>query len=143
MSTEENKAVARKFYEIFETGDLAAADEIVATDYVNHNAIPGQTPGLEGYKAVVTALRASLPDIKYTIEDQVAEGDKVVTRYTGRGTHQGEFFGIAATGKPLTMTGLVLQRVVGGKIQESWLELDMLGLMQQMGAIPTPGEGGD
>jgi len=143
MSTEENKAIARKFFEIIETGDLSAADEIVATDYVNHKAVPGQKPGLEGYKEVATAVRTGMPDIQYTFEDQIAEGDKVVTRYTAKGTHQGELFGIAATGKPLTMTALVLQRVVSGKIQESWLELDMLGLMQQMGAIPAPGEGGE
>ena len=143
MSTEENKAVARQFFEIIETGDLSAASKIVATDYVNHKAVPGQKPGLEGYKEVVTAVRTGLPDIKYTIEDQIAEGDKVVTHYTARGTHQGEFFGVAATGKPLTLSAIVIQRVVNGKIQESWLELDMFGLMQQMGAISAPGTGGE
>ncbi|UCH26260.1 MAG: ester cyclase [Trueperaceae bacterium] len=139
MSLENNKAVARQFYRILETGDISMADEIVAADYVNHNAIPGQKAGLEGYKDVVRSLRTSLPDIRYTIEDQVAEGDKVVTRYTAKGTHQGEFLGVAATGKPITMTALVLQRVVDGKIQESWLELDMLSVLRQMGEIPSPG----
>jgi steroid delta-isomerase-like uncharacterized protein len=139
MSLEDNKAVARQFYRMLETGDVSMADEVVATDYVNHNAVPGQKPGLEGYKDIVRAVRTGLPDIQYTIEDQVAEGDKVVTRYTAEGTHRGEFLGVAATGKPITMTALVLQRVVDGKIQESWLELDMLSVLRQMGAIPSPG----
>jgi steroid delta-isomerase-like uncharacterized protein len=141
MSLEENKAIARQFYKLIETGDLDLADEVVAEDYVNHNAIPGQTPGLAGYKEAISALRASVPDIQYTIDDQIAEGDKVLTRYRATGTHQGEFLGVPASGKPLTFRALVLQRVVNGKIQESWLEMDMLGLMQQMGALPTPGEG--
>ena len=132
---EEIKAIARRFYEIIETGDLASADEIVAEDYVNHKAIPGQKRGLEGYKDVVRAVKAGMPDIRYTIEDQIAEGDKVLTRYSATGTHQGELFGVPATGKQVTMTALVLQRVAGGKIQESWLEIDMLGLMRQMGAV--------
>ncbi len=141
MSLEENKAIARQFYKLIETGDLDLADEVVAEDYVNHNALPGQTSGLAGYKEAISALRASLPDIQYTIDDQIAEGDKVLTRYRATGTHQGEFLGVPASGKPLTFRALVLQRVVNGKIQESWLEMDMLGLMQQMGALPTPGEG--
>ena len=141
--SEENKAIVRQFYEFFETGDLRVADEIVATDYVNHMALPGQTPGLEGYKELGTIFQTGFPDIQFTIEDQIAEGDKVATRYTARGTHQGDFLGIAATGKPLTWTALVLQRVVSGKVQESWLEWDLLGPMQQMGAIPAPGEGGE
>ena len=141
MSLEENKAIARQFYKLIETGDLDLADKVVAEDYVNHNAIPGQTPGLAGYKEAISALRTSVPDIQYTIDDQIAEGDKVLTRYRATGTHQGEFLGVAASGKTLTFRALVLQRVVNGKIQESWLEMDMLGLMQQMGAIPAPGEG--
>lgn len=141
MSLEENKAIARQFYKLIETGDLDLADEVVAEDYVNHNALPGQTSGLAGYKEAISALRASVPDIQYTIDDQIAEGDKVLTRYRATGTHQGEFLGVPASGKPLTFRALVLQRVVNGKIQESWLEMDMLGLMQQMGALPTPGEG--
>ena len=141
MSLEENKAIARQFYKLIETGDLDLADKVVAEDYVNHNAIPGQTLGLAGYKEAISALRTSVPDIQYTIDDQIAEGDKVLTRYRATGTHQGEFLGVAASGKTLTFRALVLQRVVNGKIQESWLEMDMLGLMQQMGTIPAPGEG--
>jgi steroid delta-isomerase-like uncharacterized protein len=137
--SEENKAIARQFYGILESGNLSAADEVVATDYVNRNAIPGQTSGLEGFKEAVTMLQTAFPDLQITIEDQIAEGDKVATRYTIRGTHQGEFMGIAATGKPVTWTALVLQRVVSGKIQESWLQWDQLGLTQQLGVVPPPG----
>ncbi len=133
----ENKAIARKFYEILDTGDISKADQVVATNYVNHNAIPGQAQGLEGFKQAVNLIHKAFLDIQITIEDQIAEGDKVATRYTVRGTHQGEFLGIAATGKPATWTALVLQRVVGGKIQDSWLQWDQSGLMQQLGNDPT------
>jgi steroid delta-isomerase-like uncharacterized protein len=139
MSTEENKAVARKFYELFETGDLKAAEEVVAKDFVNLRAIPGQTAGLAGLKEVIKAFRAGVPDIKFTIEEQVAEGDKVASRYSATCTHQGDFLGVPRTDKPLNFTGLVIHRIVEGKIQEAWLEFDMLGVMRQMGAIPTPG----
>jgi steroid delta-isomerase-like uncharacterized protein len=138
MSTEENKALARKFYELFETGDLKAAEEVVAKDFVNLRAIPGQTSGLAGLKEVIKAFRAGVPDIKFTIEEQVAEGDKVASRYSATCTHQGDFLGVPGTGKPLNFTGLVIHRIVEGKIQEAWLEFDMLGVMRQMGAIPTP-----
>ena len=85
----------------------------------------------------------AFPDTVHTIDDVIAEGDKVAFRATTKGTHQGEFMGIAATGKPITWTALVLQRVVSGKIQESWLQWDRLGLMQQLGTLPAPGEGGE
>ena len=138
MSTEENKAVARRFYELFETGDLSAAEEIVADDFVNLRAIPGQTSGLAGLKEVIKAFRAGVPDIKFTIEEQVAEGDKVASRYSATCTHQGDFLGVHGTSKPLNFTGLVIHRIVEGKIQDAWLEFDMFGVMRQMGAIPTP-----
>jgi steroid delta-isomerase-like uncharacterized protein len=135
-----NKSIVRKFYETLASGDLDAADKVVASDYVNHSAIPGQAAGLQGFKEAVSSLRAVFPDLQFTIEDQIAEGDKVATRYTVRGTHQGEFMGVAATGKPVTWSALVIQRVVGGKVQESWLQWDQLGLLQQLGAVPSPGE---
>ena len=135
-----NKSIVRKFYATLSSGDLDAADKVVASDYVNHNAIPGQTAGLKGFKEGVSSLRAAFPDLQFTIEDQIAEGDKVATRYTVRGTHQGEFMGVAATGKPVTWSALVIQRIAGGKVQESWLQWDQLGLMQQLGAVPSAGK---
>src|SRR3712207_886963 len=112
MSTEENKALLRRFFEdLFMQGDLAIADEIVAASYVNHNPMPGETPGREGLKQFVTMLRTAFPDAAWTIEDQVAEGEKVVTRFTVTGTHQAEFAGIPATGKSVRGTALNIHRV--------------------------------
>lgn len=119
MSLEENKAIARQFYKLIETGDLDLADEVVAEDYVNHNAIPGQTPGLAGYKEAISALRASVPDIQYTIDDQIAEGDKVLTRYRATGTHQGEFLGVPASGKPLTFRALFYSVLLTAKFRKA------------------------
>jgi steroid delta-isomerase-like uncharacterized protein len=135
-----NKSIVRKFYESLSSGDLDLADKVVASDYVNHNAIPGQPLGLQGFKEAISSLLTTFPDLQFTIEDQIAEGDKVATRYTVSGTHQGEFLGVAATGKPVSWSALVIQRVAGGKVQESWLQWDRLGLMQQLGAVPSPGE---
>jgi steroid delta-isomerase-like uncharacterized protein len=128
------KGTVRKFYNILSNGDLDAADDVVAADYVNHNAIPGQTQGLEGYKLAVKSLRAAFPDLHFTIEDQVAEGDKVASRYTVQGTHKGEFLGVAASGKKVAWSAMVLQRVADGKVQESWLQWDQLGLLKQLRA---------
>lgn len=128
------KSVVRKFYEILSSGDVDAADEVVAANYVNHNAIAGQTLGLEGFKQSVRSLRTAFPDLQISIEDQVAEGDKVASRYTVSGTHKGEFLGVAATGKKITWSALVLQRVADGKVQESWLQWDRVSIMEQLGS---------
>jgi steroid delta-isomerase-like uncharacterized protein len=141
--SEQNKTILRRFYdELFNTGDLSVADEIVALSYVNHNALPGETPGREGLKAFVILLRTAFPDIHFTVEDQVAEGEKVVTRFAVKGTHQAEFAGVPATGKPVAITAINIHRVSGDQIQEGWLNWDGLGLMQQLGVIPTPGQTG-
>jgi steroid delta-isomerase-like uncharacterized protein len=141
--SEQNKTILRRFYdELFNTGDLSVADEIVVISYVNHNALPGEKPGREGLKAFVNLLRTAFPDIHFTVEDQVAEEEKVVTRFTVEGTHQAEFAGVPATGKPVAITAINIHRVSGGQIQEGWLNWDGLGLMQQLGVIPTPGQTG-
>ena len=137
--SESNKAILRRFFEeMFNTGDLSVADEIVAVSYVNHNPAPGETPGREGLKTFVTDLRASFPDIHFTVEDQVAEGDKVTTRFTTTGTPQGEFAGIPATGKHVSVTAMNIHLVSGGQIQEAWFNWDALGMMQQLGVVPAP-----
>ncbi len=139
MSADVNKHILRRFFEeLFNTGDLSIADEIVADNYINHNNIPGEPPGRAGLKAFVTLLRTSFPDIQFTVDDQIAEGDKVVTRLHFTGTHQGEFAGVPPTGKPVKVTAINIQRVSGGQIQETWLDWDALGTMQQLGAIPAP-----
>jgi steroid delta-isomerase-like uncharacterized protein len=142
-SAEENKAVARRWFEdLFNTGDLEVADEIIAPDHVNHDpTLPDIPPGSEGQKQVVNLYRGAFTNAHISIEDQVAEGDKVVTRWRGSGTHQGELMGVAPTGNQVTITGITINRVSEGKIAESWTNYDALGMMQQIGAVPEPGQG--
>ena len=145
MSTEQNKAIARRFLEeVFGQGKLAVVDEIVAPDHVDHgpSTLPGMPTGPEGSKMVVTIYRNAFPDIHFTIDEQIAEGDKVVTRWTGRGTHKGELAGIPATGKSATVTGVGIDRIVNGKIVESWGIFDQFGMMQQLGIIPAASQAG-
>ena len=132
--SEENKALARNFLRMFEIGDPGMADEIVAADYCNHDA-PNPNIGLEGAKAGVTRFKKGFPDAKVKIAFQVAEGDKVVTRYTWSGTHLGEFVGIPATGKQANWTVTTTFRIVDGKIRETWYNPDVWGLMKQLGAV--------
>lgn len=136
MSTE-NKHILRRFFEeIFNQGNLAVADTIVAADYINHNPAPGEPPGCEGLKQFVTYMRNTFPDLHITVEDQVAEDDKVVTRFTISGTQRREFAGIPPTGRKVTVTALNIHRVSDGQICEGWLNWDALGMMQQLGALP-------
>ena len=133
---EENKALARKFFRMFETGDPGMAGEIVAADYYNHDA-PDPNLGLEGVKAGVTSFKNAFPDVQLKIAFQLAEGDKVATRYTWSGTHQGEYFGIPTTGKRVNWTATVTFKITDSKIREAWINYDRLGVMQQLGVVPT------
>jgi len=135
MGVDENKALSNRVWEeIWHQGNLSRIDEIFAPDAVAHD--PGmELRGTEAIKQFVASMRAAFPDLHYTVEDQIAEGDKVVTRYTGRGSHQGEILGIPPMGKQITYTGILIQRVADGKIAEHWAEADGLGLMQQLGVI--------
>jgi steroid delta-isomerase-like uncharacterized protein len=143
MSTEQNKAIRRRFdEEIVNKKNLAALESFYAPNYVDHAAIPGFPPGVEGVKQRHAAFFAAFPDSQIALEDQIAEGDKVATRFTIRGTHTGEFFGIPPTGKAASVTGIDIMRIVDGKIAEYWGQMDMLGLMQQLGAVPAPGQAG-
>ena len=141
MLTETNKTVARRFLEeVWNKGNLAVLNEITAKDHVNSGpgTLPGLPAGPEGAKQLVTVYRNAFPDVHFTIDEQIAEGDKVVTRWTARGTHKGELLGIPATGKSSTVTGIGVDRIVNGKIVESWGIFDQFGMMQQLGVIPTP-----
>lgn len=141
MSVDENKKLAlRPHREVFNHGNLAAADEIFAPDFVWHSpGIPPDLPkGPEGVKRFAAGLRTAFPDYQLTAEDTVAEGDRVVNRWVMRGTHRGEFMGVPATGKQLTVSGIDIFRIAGGKIVENRQELDVLGLLQQLGVIPRP-----
>ena len=141
MSEEENKTIARRFNEdIWGTGDEAALEEVFAEDVVDHGAIPGQPPGREGHKYQLNLFRSAFPDLHVTTEDIVVEGDRVVSRWTARGTHQGQLMGIDPTGKEVTFTGIDVLRIAEGKVVERWAEGNDLEVMQQIGAIPSPGQ---
>jgi predicted ester cyclase len=135
--SERNKAQMRRVIEeIYNRGDLAAIDELATRDMVIH-APTGDIVGREGVRQYVAALRTGFPDLQVTIEDQIAEGDRVVTRWTARGTHAGEFQGLAPTGRRTCVTGTDIDRMVEGRAVECWMQMDELGLMQQLGAVPA------
>ncbi len=153
MSTEENKTIVRRFFEeVWNRGNVAAVDQLVAPNLVHHYDYPTNVPvpadnplSREGIKQLIPQFRSAFPDLHFTVELQVAEGDLVVTRVTARGTHQGEyrgltFKGIPPTGKQVTWTMTDISRIRDGKIVESWLNDDAVGRLQQVGALPTPGQ---
>ena len=113
-----------------------------AADFVNRSPAPGQAHDREGLTQFNLAIRAAFPDLTVTIDDLIAEGDKVVWRWSARGTQRGELMGIPPTGREVTLTGISIDRLAGGQIVERWGEIDNLGLLQQLGAIPAPGPGG-
>ena len=140
MSTEDNKAIVRRLIEEgFNQRNLAIFDELYAPDFVYHlgsTAIQGREP----YKQFTLMSFAAFPDVRFTIEDQVAEADEVVTRWTWRGTHQGPFQGIPPTGKHVMVTGVGINHfAANGMIVENWTNMDVLGLLQQLGVVPAPG----
>ena len=135
--SEQNKAhIRRVIEEVYNRGDLAVVDEVAASDLVIH-ASSQDIRGREGAKQYVTTLRAGFPDLHFTIEDQVAEGDMVVTRWTARGTHTGSFQGVPATGRKIQLMGTDIDRIVDGKVVECWAHVDELGLMRQLGVVET------
>jgi len=143
MSTEENKAVGRRLVEeVLNKGNVAAVDEYFAADYVDHSVPPGIPPDREGLKMFFTAFRAAFPDLHYHIDDEIAEGNMLVHRLTGHGTMQGEFQGMPATGKHATWSEIHIGRLAGGKLAEHWANVDQLGMLQQLGLAPMPGQGG-
>ena len=140
MSTEENKAVLRRNEEAFNKGDLAIADETIAPNYVYHGSGGQELKGPEGFKQIITMMRTAFPDLHMTVEDVVAEGDKVAHRLIIRGTHKGELMGIAPTGKQVTVPGANIAHFEGGKQVEVWCTMDLLGMMQQLGVVPPMGQ---
>jgi len=139
---EQNKGLLRDIYygEIWSKGNLDKADEILAPDYVFNGPSIGEFKGPAAFKQLVTAYRAAFPDMNWTVHDQVAVGDMVTSRVTGAGTNEGEFMGVPATGKKMVATGISTVRIIDGKIQESWTYIDMLGVAQQLGILPTDRE---
>lgn len=142
--SKDNKAISIRFYEeVFSQGNLAVADELLAADCLDHNPPgPGFPPGREGVKQVIAIFRSAFPDLRITVEDQIAEGNKVASRLTIRGAHQGELMGVPPTGKTVTVGVVDILRMEGGQIVERWGQADLLGMMQQLGVGPQPEQGG-
>ena len=133
-----NKAVISRYVEATNQGELDVLDELVVEDYVEHDPVPGQKPGRAGLKEAYTMFNTPFPDLRFVFDDVIAEGDLVVGRGVISGTHEGEFFGIPATGRRITVTGIGIDRVVGCRVAERWLEYDQLGMLQQLGVLPPP-----
>lgn len=138
MSLEDdNKALVRRFVDYINKDPFAPIDEFFAAGYTYHNSSMPHVKDLSTLKEFNTAAYSAFPDIRFTIEDMVAEGDKVVYRGSARGTHTGEFMGIASTAKRVTLTSIVISRIANGKFQEDWESLDGVYVLQQLGALPT------
>jgi steroid delta-isomerase-like uncharacterized protein len=137
--SDQNKAIARRALDLFSSGDLDELDELVSEDAVDHDP---QNPnagihGPEGAKRTAAIYRGAFSDLQIRVEDQIADGDKVATRWTAVGTQDGDLPGLPASGRSSTVTGITIDRIKGGKIVESWGNWDTLGMMQQLGAVPA------
>ena len=139
MSTEENKANVRRFADGLNKKDIAVVDELCTPDFVYHDPANPQVRSREDYKQWFTGMFAAFPDLQFTIEDILAEGDKVAYRFTLRATHSGSWRGAPPTGKQISVTGTAIARIADGKTAEGWLNSDALGLVQQLGLIPSMG----
>lgn len=138
MSNEDNKTLIRRFYEeVFNKKNLAALDEFYAPDHIDHTLPPGLPVSPEGTRQAISTMLQGFPDLRITIEDMIAEGDKVVTRFTTHGTQQGGLGGIPSTGKQVAVSTIEITRIAGGKIVEDWGLDDRLGMLQQLGLVPA------
>jgi steroid delta-isomerase-like uncharacterized protein len=136
MSAEENKALVRCWFAQLDQRNFAIIDEMLSVDYVDHNPpLPNLPPGREGVRQSSLALAAAFPDAVHTIDDQMAEGDKVMTRMTVRATFLGEILGFQPTGKIVEVRGMAVHRIAGGQLVEHWAHMDMAGFMEQLGAL--------
>jgi steroid delta-isomerase-like uncharacterized protein len=142
MSVEQNKTLVRNFVEeVWNRGNVPAAGEFFANDFVDHNPVaPNQPAGLAGAIQVFSLYRSAFPDLHFMVEDMVTDGDKVAWRWRSSGTHQGPLMHLPATGKHAVVTGIEIYRIADGKITERWGNMDQLGMLQQLGAIPAPGQ---
>ena len=136
--TQDNSALVRRFVdEVINQGKMGSAEEFVWEDVVEQVPLPGQGPGLEGLKDVLRGMRSAFPDIDFSIKEQVCEGDKVVSRFEWTGTHKAEFMGVPATGRQVRVWGVVIDRLEAGRIKDTRILMDALGLMMQLGALPA------
>jgi steroid delta-isomerase-like uncharacterized protein len=142
-AVEENKAIVRRFVdEVQSRGNIAVIDELCSPEFVNYSAPPGVPSDCEGVKLVTAMFRQAFPDSYFTVEDMIAEGDKVVTRKTFHGTHEGEFMGIPPTRQSVSISLIDIVRVADGRVVEHWSIADNLAMMQQLGVIPRQGQSG-
>jgi steroid delta-isomerase-like uncharacterized protein len=133
--SEQNKVIARRLLDaLWNQQDFAVVDDLLAADYDGHSSTVINGP--DGAKAFVPEIQSAFPDFQMIFEDQIAEDDKIVTRWTATGTHNGEFQGMPPTGNNVTLTGITIFRIVDGKIRDGWTHEDLLGFMRQIGAIP-------
>jgi predicted ester cyclase len=141
MSTQENKAMASRFLdEVINRGNVSVIDELSGANFVDHQAPPGVPPTPEGIKAYITMFRAAFPDLHYTLEDSIAEGDRVVQRTTAHGTMKGDFMGMSASGKSATWSEIHITRYMDGKAVEHWAVVDQLSMLAQLGFAQAPGQ---
>jgi steroid delta-isomerase-like uncharacterized protein len=143
MSIEQNKKIVHRYVEeVSNRRNVDAIGELISDNYIHHydDGTTSKVRGPDYVKESVSSVGSAYPDAHFTIEDMIAEGDKVVYRWTATGTHQGEDMGIAATGKRVTLTGITILRIEDGKIAERWASEDTLGMMRQLGVIPAPGD---
>jgi steroid delta-isomerase-like uncharacterized protein len=137
-----NKAIVRRYFEeVVNNGNLAVADELISTHYVSHYPTGYDFGGgPEDVKQIATVVRTAFPDVHFTLEDVMAEGNKVVVRWTFRGTHEHDFMGVPAAGKRATIMGIAIYRIAEEKIAEAWVAWDTGGLLRQLSATPAPDE---
>lgn len=136
---QDNATIVRRFAdEVITQGNIEAAGHYVWEDVVEQVPLPGQGPGLDGLKDILRAMRTGFPDIVFSVLEQIAEGDKVASRFEWTGTHQGEFLGIPATGRPVRVWGIVIDRLQDGRIKDTRILMDTLGMMGQLGVLPAP-----
>ena len=136
--TQDNATIIRRFAdEVITQGKIYSAAQYVWEDVVEQVPLPGQGPGLDGLKDILRAMRAGFPDIVFSIQEQIAEGDKVASRFEWTGTHKGEFLGVAATDRAVQVWGVVIDRLENGRIKDTRIIMDTLGLMSQLGALPS------
>ena len=140
MSTEENKAIFQKLIQLQESGDLNTVDQVIAANWVNHDPSLPHLQGYEGFKQLTMLFRTAFPGFQTEIEDMLAEGDKVAARMHIRMTNSGSFQGMPPTGKAVDVTATGIFRIVDGRVTDNWVNLDMLGLLQQLGVVSAPGQ---
>ena len=134
---EDNNAIVHRFEKAFAANDVATIDALCDLALVDHNPAPGQAPTLSGFKATIAAYKAIFPDLQVDVEAVIGERDLAASRWSVVGTHKAEFFGVPATGKRVKVEGMNFYRLRGGKITDVWTQFDGLGLMQQLGALPS------